>query len=157
MRSLDARRDGNGMQGAIMKIWNVAAKVPSLEREITFIEAMGGRVLLDQSLQVDGDDVRVVLVKWADKYMHLFERAVYERRLDKPLQHGLCHVVFELGKDENLDELRQRALDAGARESMPKSFISSGFGTRDVVFMQSPGGILFELIKVYQHGVPELP
>ena len=140
-----------------MKIWNVAAKVPDLETEIAFIEKMGGKVLLDQSLRVDDDDVRVVLVKWADKYMHLFQRAVYERRLDQPLLHGLCHVVFELQGDEDLDELRQRALDGGARETMPKTFVSSGFGTRDVVFLQSPGGILFELIKVHHHGVPELP
>lgn len=140
-----------------MKIWNVAAKVPDLETEIAFIERMGGKVLLDQSLRVDDDDVRVVLVKWADKYMHLFQRAVYERRLGQTLQHGLCHVVFELQGDENLDEFRQRALDGGARETMPKAFISAGFGTRDVVFLQSPGGILFELIKVHKHGVPELP
>jgi hypothetical protein len=40
---------------------------------------------------------------------------------------------------------------------MPKSFISAGFGTRDVVFLRSPGGVLFELIKVREHRVPELP
>ena len=140
-----------------MKIWNVAAKVPNLETEIAFIEKMGGKMLLDESLQVDDDDVRVVLMKWADKYLHLFERAVYERRLDHALPHGLCHVVFELQADENLEELRQRALDAGAQESMPKVFVSAGFGTRDVVFLQSPGGILFELIKVHKHRVPGLP
>lgn len=140
-----------------MKIWNVAAKVPNLETEIEFIEKMGGKVVLDESLHVDGDDVRVVLMKWADKYMHLFERAVYERRLDHALPNGLCHVVFELQGSENLEELRRHALDAGARESMPKASVSAGFGTRDVVFLQSPGGILFELIKVHKHGVPELP
>lgn len=116
-----------------------------------------GEVLLDQSLRLDDDEVRAVLVKWADKYMHLFQSAVYERRLGQTLQHGLCHVVFELEADENLDELRQRALDGGARETMPKAFISARFGTRDVVFLQSSGGILFELIKVQKHGVPELP
>ncbi len=140
-----------------MKIWNVSAKVPNLETEIKFIESMGGKVYLDESLHVDGEDVRVVLVKWADKYMHLFERAVYERQLGETLQHGLCHVVFQLDADEDLDVVRQRALDAGAREVMPKSSISAGFGKRDVAFLRSPGGTLFELIKVKEHGVPELP
>ena len=137
-----------------MKLWNVAAKVPDLEAEIAFIKAMGGTVLLDEVLHVDERDTRVVLLKWGDKYLHLFEKAVYEHRLDAPRPNGLCHVVFEV---DDLDELRQRALEAGAHELMPKSFLSAGFGTRDVVFVQSPGGILFELIKVHEHHVPELP
>ena len=140
-----------------MKIWNVSAKVPDLESEIAFIKRMGGEVFLDETLRLDDDDVRVVLVRWADKYMHLFERAVYERQLGETLQHGLCHVVFELAADEDLDEFRRRAIDGGAREVMPKASISAGFGTRQVVFLRSPGGILFELIKVQKHGVPELP
>jgi len=138
----------------MMKLWNVAAKVPDLEAEIAFIEAMGGSVLLDEVLRVDERDTRIVLLKWGDKYLHLFERAVYEHRLDTPRPNGLCHVVFEV---DDLDGLRQRALEAGSHELMPKCFVSAGFGTRDVVFMQSPGGILFELIKVHKHDVPELP
>lgn len=140
-----------------MKIWNVSAKVPNLESEIAFIEKMGGKVFVDESLRLDDDEIRVVLVKWADKYMHLFERPVYERQLGQTLQHGLCHVVFELQPREDLDELRQQAIDGGAREVMPKASITAGFGSREVVFLRSPGGILFELIKVGKHGVPELP
>jgi catechol 2,3-dioxygenase-like lactoylglutathione lyase family enzyme len=138
----------------MMKIWNVAAKVPKLDAEISFIKTMGGHVLLDEVLRFDDQDFRVVLLKWGDKYLHLFEKAVYEHRLDAPRPYGLCHVVFEV---DDLEELRERALGAGAREPMPKSFVSAGFGTRDVVFLQSPGGILFELIKVQEHRVPELP
>jgi catechol 2,3-dioxygenase-like lactoylglutathione lyase family enzyme len=138
----------------MMKLWNVAAKVPDLDAEISFIKTMGGHVLVDEVLRFDDQDFRVVLLKWGDKYLHLFEKAVYEHRLDTPRQYGLCHVVFEV---DDLDGLRQRALGAGAREPMPKSFVSAGFGTRDVVFLQSPGGILFELINVQEHRVPELP
>jgi catechol 2,3-dioxygenase-like lactoylglutathione lyase family enzyme len=138
----------------MMKIWNVAAKVPNLDAEISFIKAMGGHVLVDEVLRFDDQDFRVVLLKWADKYLHLFEKAVYEHRLEAPRQYGLCHVVFEV---DDLDGLRQRALEVGAREPMPKSFVSAGFGSRDVAFLQSPGGILFELIKVHEHRVPELP
>jgi catechol 2,3-dioxygenase-like lactoylglutathione lyase family enzyme len=138
----------------MMKLWNFAAKVPNLESELSFLKAMGAYVVVDEVLHVDDRDFRVVLLRWGDKYMHLFENAVYEHRLDSPLQHGLCHVVFEV---DDVDELREAALQAGAREIMPKSFISAGFGTRDVVFLRSPGGVLFELIKVREHRVPELP
>jgi Glyoxalase/Bleomycin resistance protein/Dioxygenase superfamily len=138
----------------MMKLWNFAAKVPDVNAEITFIETLGGAVLLDELLRIDDQDFRVVLMRWGDKYVHLFEKAVYEHHLDAPRPQGLCHVVFEV---DNLDELRKNALQAGAREVMPRSFVSAGFGTRDVVFLQSPGGLLFELIKVHEHRVPELP
>ena len=138
----------------MMKLWNFAAKVPDVDAEISFIKALGGYVLLDELLRVDDHDFRVVLMRWGDKYVHLFEKAVYEHRLDESRPQGLCHVVFEV---DNLDELRENALQAGAREVMPRSSISAGFGTRDVVFLQSPGGLLFELIKVREHRVPELP
>ncbi len=137
-----------------MKLWNVAAKVPKLDAEISFIKTMGGHVLVDDVLRFDDQDFRVVLLKWGDKYLHLFEKAVYEHLLDEPRPYGLCHVVFEV---DNIEELRERALGAGASETMPKAFVSAGFGTRDVVFLESPGGILFELIKVHEHRVPELP
>ena len=138
----------------MMKLWNFAAKVHDVDAEISFIKTLGGYVLLDELLRVDDRDFRVVLMRWGDKYVHLFEKAVYEHHLDAPPPHGLCHVVFEV---DQLDELRKSALEAGAREVMPKTFVSAGFGTRDVVFLQSPGGLLFELIKVHEHRVPELP
>jgi hypothetical protein len=143
------------MGGAeVMKMWNIAAKIPDVDREIGFIQALGGELVLDNVLEVDGRNFRVVLMKWGDKYLHLFEKAVYEHRLGRVLQNGLCHTVFEV---DNLDEMRQQALAAGARETLPKTFVSAGFGTRDVVFLESPGGILLELIKVHEHRVPELP
>jgi len=137
-----------------MKMWNIAAKVSDVDREVAFIQGLGGEMVLDNILEIDGRNFRVVLMKWGDKYLHLFEKAVYEHRLGRVLQYGLCHTVFEV---DNLDEMRQQALAAGARETLPKAFVSAGFGTRDVVFLESPGGILFELIKVHEHRVPELP
>lgn len=137
-----------------MKLWNVAAKVPDVETEVAFIKAIGGTVLMDELIHVDDRDFRVVLMKWGDKYLHLFEKAVYERHLQEPLSNGLCHVVFEV---PSLAEARTRALEAGARELMPPAFVSAGFGTRDVAFLLSPGGILFEFAEMYEHKVPRLP
>jgi hypothetical protein len=139
---------------AKMKIWNVAAKVADVDAEIKFVQELGGTLILDEILSVEGQTVRVALMKWADKYLHLFANAVYELQLERPLAFGLCHVVMEVS---DLDRQRSRALEAGAREVMPPQFISAGFGTRDVAFLQSPGGILFELIRVHEHRVPELP
>jgi hypothetical protein len=137
-----------------MKLWNVGAKVSDLDDEVKFIQALGGSLVLDEVLTVEGQSIRVVLMQWADKYLHLFGKAVYESRLGRELPCGLCHVVLEVS---DFDLQRRRAMEAGATEIMPPQFISAGFGKRDVSFMRSPGGILFELIRVYEHGVPELP
>ena len=137
-----------------MKLWNFAAKVPNLDAEAAFIKALGGSVVLDEVLTVDATSIRVVLMRWAGKYVHLFEKAVYEPRLGTELAYGLCHVVLEVN---DLPAVRESALQAGARELMPAQFITAGFGTRDVAFFRSPGGILFELIHVHTHRVPELP
>jgi predicted enzyme related to lactoylglutathione lyase len=137
-----------------MKLWNVAAKVSDLDAEIKFVEVLGGSLVLDEILSIEGESIRVVLMKWADKYLHLFGKAVYESRLGVELSCGFCHVVMEVS---DLDLQRRRALEAGASEIMPQQFISAGFGTRDVAFMRSPGGILFELIRVHEHRVAELP
>jgi hypothetical protein len=137
-----------------MTLWNVAAKVRDIDAEVSFIKALGGSLVLDEVLNLEGEPIRVVLMKLADKYMHLFAKAVYESRLQENLAYGLCHMVIET---DDLDQQRRRALDAGATEIMPQQFVSAGFGTRDVVFMRSPGGVLIELIRVHEHRVPKLP
>lgn len=137
-----------------MKLWNVAAKVRDIDAEINFIQALGGSLVLDEMLNLEGEGIRVVLMKLADKYLHLFAKAVYESRLGMELPYGLCHMVIEVS---DLDLQRRRALEAGADEIMPQQFVSAGFGTRDVAFLRSPGGVLIELIRVHEHRVPELP
>jgi catechol 2,3-dioxygenase-like lactoylglutathione lyase family enzyme len=137
-----------------VKIWTLGAKVPDLDREIAFVEAMGGRLVLDDRIPFGGTEFRVPLLRLGDKYLHIAEEMVYERRLAEPLRPGLCHVVFQV---DDLGGARDTALAAGAAEIAPVSRVSAGFGSRDVVFLRSPGGILFELIHVVENAVPELP
>ena len=103
---------------------------------------------------LDSTEFRVPLLRLGDKYLHIAEEMVYERRLAEPLPSGLCHVVFQV---DELVRARDAALAAGATEIAPVSRVSAGFGTRDVAFLRSPGGILFELINVVESAVPELP
>ena len=137
-----------------MKVWNNGAKVRDIDREIAFFEAMGGSVVLDEEYQWDRERVRVPLLRVGDKYLHIMNRMVYENHLASPLAPGLQHTVYEV---DSLGDYRDRALRAGASETMPVKHVEAGFGKRDVGFFSSPGGIRFELIQVYEHGVPELP
>src|SRR5262249_57955680 len=101
-----------------------------------------------------GEEFRVQLLRLGDKYVHIAKEMVYESRLAHPLQDGLCHVVFEV---DDLGRARDKAVAAGATEVAPVSRVSAGFGTRQVAFLRSPGGILFELVRILENAVPELP
>lgn len=134
-----------------MRIWTLGAKVDDLDREIEFIERIGGRLLLDDRIPIAGRIHRVPLLALGDKYLHLAEEMVYEDRLAEALPRGLAHVVFEV---TDLDLATRRAIDAGAVEILERAHVKAGFGARDVAFLRSPGGILFELIQIREHGVP---
>jgi len=40
-------------------------------------------------------------------------------------------------------------------EVTPPARVVAGFGVREVAFLRSPGGILFELIEIVENAVPE--
>jgi catechol 2,3-dioxygenase-like lactoylglutathione lyase family enzyme len=135
-----------------VRIWTLGAKVRDLDREIAFVQGIGGELVIDDLIPFGGEEFRVPLLRLGDKYLHIAERMVYEDRLVAPLGDGLCHVVFQV---DDLEAVRARALAAGAHEVAPLSRVSAGFGTRDVAFFRSPGGILFELIRILDAAVPE--
>jgi catechol 2,3-dioxygenase-like lactoylglutathione lyase family enzyme len=134
-----------------MRIWTIGAKVADLDAEIAFVERLGGELVLDDRIPFAEREFRVPLLRFGDKYLHIAEEMVYESSLDDPLPDGLCHVVFEV---DDLEASRRAALDAGATEITPPARVEAGFGTREVAFLRSPGGILFELIRITEHTVP---
>ena len=137
-----------------MKIWTLGAKVRDLDAEIEFVRQLGGELVLDDRIPFGEREFRVPLLRFGDKYLHLAEEMVYESSLPDPLADGLCHVVFQV---EDVSEARRVALEAGATEITPPTRVTAGFGTRDVAFLRSPGGVLFELIEIVENAVPELP
>jgi catechol 2,3-dioxygenase-like lactoylglutathione lyase family enzyme len=134
-----------------MRIWTLGAKVDDLDAEIEFVEKLGGELVLDDRIPFGGSVFRVPLLRFGDRYLHLASEMVYEDALEAPLAAGLCHVVFEV---DDLEAARARALDAGATEVTPRTRVEAGFGVRDVAFLRSPGGILFELIHIVENAVP---
>jgi hypothetical protein len=136
-----------------MRVWCFGAKVSDVDREIQFLQSLGGRVILDERLHFGETEFRIPLVQFGDKYLHLGEAMVYEDELDTRLSPGLAHVVLTV---DDLEPLRSQALHGGATEILPVTRVSAGFGTRDVAFLQSPGGILMELARIRQHRVPNV-
>jgi hypothetical protein len=134
-------------------LWTIGVKVPDLERELTFHRALGNEIVLDETLNIDGVDYRIPLVRMADKYLHLAERMVYERELGIELPFGPTHLVY-ISNDFDADV--GRALAAGATAVREPAEVSAQFGERKVAFLRSPSGWIFEIAKIYRHGVPDV-
>lgn len=136
-----------------MKIWTLGLKVANIDEEVAFIQRLGGELILDDTVQSSGIEYRVPLMKLADKYLHVLNRAIYEDKLPGPLPFGLAHVVYQV---DDIAVARERALRAGATELLPPRPVSAGFGTREVGCYRSPGGLIFEFIQIHTNLVPEL-
>jgi hypothetical protein len=134
-------------------LWTIGIKVPDLEAELAFHRAIGNEVVLDETLTIDGQRYRVPLVKMGDKYLHLAEKMVYETQLGLELPFGPTHLVY---LSDAFEEDVTRILGAGATAIREPAEVSAGFGERKVAFFRSPSGWIFEVAKIYRHGVPEV-
>ena len=137
----------------LTRLWTIGVKVPDLEKELEFHRQMGNSVVLDETLEVNGERFRVPLIRMGDKYMHLAERMVYERLLDYALPSGITHLVY---RSSSFEEDVRIALEAGSKLVGDIATISAGFGDRRVAFFRAPGGWIFEIIQVLKDRVPEV-
>lgn len=137
----------------LTRLWTIGVKVADLEQELAFHRQTGQDVVLDETVTVNDRDFRIVLLRMGDKYLHVFEEAVYEDQLPAPLPLGPCHIVY-ISEDFDSDVADITA--AGAQSLMPVTTIEAEFGRRRVAFFRSPGGMIFEIIKVLENRVPEV-
>jgi hypothetical protein len=134
-------------------LWTIGIKVPDLEKELALHRQLGNEIVLDETLEFDGEKYRIPLVKMGDKYLHLAEKMVYERLLDKPLPYGIAHLVYI---SSSFDQDVQTALASGMTLLMPVAKVSARFGERRVAFMRAPSGYMVEFIEIIRNLVPEV-
>jgi hypothetical protein len=139
---------------AVLKgLWTIGIKVPDLERELLFHQALGNPVILDETLELEGERYRLPLIRMGDKYLHLADRMVYERVLDQELPNGIAHLVY---RSDAFDADLEKAVQSGANLIGKVAVISAGFGERRVAFLRAPSGWIFEIIEVLRNLVPEV-
>ncbi len=134
-------------------LWTIGIKVPDLERELAFHRQIGNEIVLDETLEFDGEFFHLPLVKMGDKYLHLAEKMVYERLLGEELPLGVTHLVYISNRFEK--DVAQ-AIASGAVLLGDIASVSAGFGERKVAFMRSPSGWIFEFIEIKRNLVPEV-
>jgi hypothetical protein len=134
-------------------LWTIGIKVPDLEQELVFHRQMGNEIVLDETIEFDGEPFRLPLVKMGDKYLHLAEKMVYEGLLSEDLPFGITHLVYI---SDNFAADVAKAIDSGAVAIRVVATVSAGFGERRVAFMRAPGSWIFEIIEIKKNFVPEV-
>lgn len=134
-------------------LWTCGTKVPDIDRELEFHRQLGNEIVLDETIESNGEEFRLPLIKMADKYIHVLDKAVYEDDLGEPIPFGICHLVY-ISPDFEADvEICKKA---GARPVGDIAHIKAQFGERMVAFFRAPGGWNFEILKMIENRVPEV-
>jgi len=134
-------------------LWTIGIKVPSLERELEFHRQMGNEIVLDETLELDGESFRLPLIKMGDKYVHVAEKMAYESLLGEPLPYGIAHAVYISNR---FDEDVAKAIHSGAVAVREPAEVKAEFGERRVAFLRAPSGWIFEIIEIKRDLVPEV-
>lgn len=134
-------------------LWTCGTKVPDIDRELKFHRDLGNSVVLDETIESGGERFRLPLVRMADKYIHVLDKAVYEDALGEEIPYGICHLVY-VSTDFERDV--ETAKNAGARMIGDVAHITAQFGERMVAFFRAPGGWNFEFLKIIRNLVPEV-
>jgi len=134
-------------------LWTCGTKVPDIDRELKFHRDFGNQIVLDETIESGGQKFRLPLVRMADKYIHVLDKAVYEDNLGETIPYGICHLVYVSTRFEEDVEICKKA---GARPVGEIAHITAQFGERLVAFFRAPGGWNFEILKMIRNLVPEV-
>jgi catechol 2,3-dioxygenase-like lactoylglutathione lyase family enzyme len=136
-----------GTQAALGPLWNIGCKVPDVPAEIDFLHRLGGQLRLHETLPGIAGPIEYALLELSGTRILLTPAPVFEAALGGDLRPGLTHAVFEVDDHE---AACKAALAAGARQLTEARMIEAGFGTRNTAFFQSPGGLVFEALKIIE-------
>lgn len=127
-------------------LWNIGLKIEDLDREITFLSALGAKLVLRDTFHGPSGLSSFALLEFGGTRLFLTPQPVFEEKLASPLQPGLTHAVFET---EDFEAEFRKALAAGAEVLIEPTEIVASFGARRIAFFKSPGGLIFELMQIH--------
>ena len=134
-------------RSAFGPLWNIGCKVVDIEGESDFLQRLGARVRLREKLPAPTGPVEYAMLDFGGTRVFLTHHPVFEDALGYEPRPGLTHAVFEV---DDHDAACSAALAAGARQLTDSRVLEAGFGKRRVAFFQSPGGLVFEALKIIE-------
>jgi catechol 2,3-dioxygenase-like lactoylglutathione lyase family enzyme len=135
---------------AIGRLWNFGAKVKQLDADVDFFTALGGKVRLRETLHRGDQSIQYALLDWGGTRLYLTPEPVFERELPRELATGLTHVVVEV---DSVAEAVETAVRAGGVVRIPPDIVEGGFGSREIAFVESPGEVIIEFIRIISDAV----
>lgn len=128
-------------------LWNIGCKMTDIVAEANFLQRLGANLRLHETLPGPAGPVEYAILELGGTRVLLTPTPVFEEALGYNLRPGLTHAVFEV---DDHDATCAAALRAGARQLTEARVFEAGFGKRRVAFFQSPGGLVFEALKILE-------
>ena len=130
-----------------MKLWNVGIKVRDVASEVAFFQGLGARTLVREEASSALAAAEYTLLSLGGTRLFVASRPLFEQAMSGALPEGLTHMVFE--SDESR-RLAQAAVALGARVLVGPTELEGAFGRREITFLRSPGGAVFELMTIHE-------
>ena len=131
-----------------MKLWNVGIKVGDVSREVEFFERLGGKTVAREKRSAAAEDSEYAILEFAGTRLFITSRPLFEALLSSELRDGLTHIVFE---SDELEPQIEAAIESGATQVMERRRIVGDFGSREIAFLRSPGGVIFEVMTIHEN------
>jgi len=128
-------------------LWNIGCKAQDVKAEAEFIQRLGGTLRLHETLPAVSGPIEYAILEFGGTRLLFTPDPVFSGAIDHELHPGLTHAVFEV---DDHDAACATALEAGARQLTEARVFEAGFGKRRVAFFQSPGGLVFEALKIIE-------
>jgi catechol 2,3-dioxygenase-like lactoylglutathione lyase family enzyme len=122
-------------------LWNIGCKATE------FLQRLGARLRLHETLPAVSGPIEYAILEFGGTRVLFTPDPVFSGAVDHELPPGLTHAVFEV---DDHDAACAAALRAGARQLTQARVFEAGFGKRQVAFFQSPGGLVFEALKIIE-------
>lgn len=127
-------------------LWNIGIKAEDLDREISFWEQLGARLLVREAL----GDAEYALLAFGGTRLFLTPNPLFEDKLNYPLTSGLTHAVFEV---DDLEREYWRIIALGTQVLVEPTELTAGFGSRRIALFRSPNGLIFEVMQILESKV----
>ena len=129
------------------RLWNIGMRVADVAAESAYFQALGAKLRLHEKLTTPDGEFEYALLDFAGTRLFLSPKTVFEHRLPSVPPDGLTHAVFEVS---DLDKELDRLAALGTEVLVAPIEISAGIGSRRLAFCRSPGGLVFEVMQIYE-------
>ena len=135
----------------IKALWNIGVKTADLEADLAFLERVGATVVLRDALPVDGGEtLAYAIVRLGGVRLLLFPNVIFEDKIPGGVNPGLTHAVFEV---DDIQAEYDRIQGLGGEALIAPTLAEAGFGSRQIAFFRSPGGLVLEIIQILENKV----